>query len=353
MPTSLLSELSEHIAQDGCQSVCFAWTCELIDTELLKDQLALIERVVQQAGLSDHQITLIFNNTVNLDQIHTPYVKHQLNFWRAVAYWHKYFNPEQEFAKQWHAGNQALFLIGKPDSCHRAGWLCSMIHSDLLDQLIYSFNPGLNTPIQERTQQMFDSLGWNVDAAAFGETYQRWLDITVETITPGCGVSLHYTGFPFRHELYQDTSLSLVSETETSKNLISPPGAQYAWSTEKIWRAIANHHPFVAICQPELIEYLTDAGYNVWDHLLVHDQLTANRQTDWNVRLKLANENVKYFLNGPQCGVQVVAEKNAMLMDQHVQQDIDRIFHADTEVFSQFISDVKYGNLVEKYDPDK
>jgi len=72
--------------------------------------------------------------------------------------------------------------------------------------------------------------------------------------------SNHYIGYPYDPMLYKMTNISIVAETHFSDNQEFHP-------TEKIYRAIANMHPFIIASTPYFLTKLHKKGYKTFDTL--------------------------------------------------------------------------------------
>ena len=131
--------------------------------------------------------------------------------------------------------------------------------------------------------------------------------------------SNHYGGFPFDHQLYKNTNLSVVSET---LNFVT-------WNTEKIYRAMLNNHPFVIASESGHSRYLQLMGFESFDRFFAvpdYDSIT-----DLNSRLDAVVTNVKHFDPDPE-PIQFLIEKNIQRLHQlaaYYTDNIDRALSTD------------------------
>jgi hypothetical protein len=181
--------------------------------------------------------------------------------------------PTQQFNNQWNqTASQILFLTGKPHKANRALLLSKFYEAGKLDQLVWSLHTDqyMNAILQrqyfahyttQQFQDFLDSAVKNPDQANIWYQYQN----------------CHFHGFPFDHELYSQTSLSLVSETD-----YWPTNTH--WITEKTWRTMANHHPFVFAGTDDSIRYLESLGFNLFRDYIHPDLL--NGEQDLHRRLE-------------------------------------------------------------------
>ncbi len=77
----------------------------------------------------------------------------------------------------------------------------------------------------------------------------------------------HYLGYPYDTDLYRNTKFSVVAETHVGKKF----NRDTFWPTEKIYRAIINHHPFVVLSTKDFLYNLREKGYKtfyeIWDEM--------------------------------------------------------------------------------------
>lgn len=333
---------------------------EQININTINAIIKSIKRLAKLRGQKLNNITLVVNDTINVAKVkNTDGIRvTAINFYRMVVYYHKYHatryinstKVRQKFNTTYKPNqHQALFLVGKPYQPHRTPILIEAIERGLKNRLVYSWNPGKpGSEVFNRVKECVARVIGERDMVDFGNQHHSWLDISKDFPVINKEENFfHYSGFPFDKELFKNTSLSIVPET----NHIKTEDLDLSWTTEKIWRAIANHHPFVLIGEPGIVSRLRSFGYDTWDAFLKHDQYYAN--SFWNnidnQATKLAVDNVEYFLNQDLCidNISDIAKNNSDLMDQQTKEEIAVTFDNDYSKFEFFISSGQHSNLDE------
>ena len=122
------------------------------------------------------------------------------------------------------------------------------------------------------------------------------------------GGSIHYGGFPYNADLYQQTSFRLISETQ-----FELPGP---WITEKTWTTIANHHPFIMASNSGTLDRLERVGIKTFkNYLEIPDYENIINTND---RISAIVENTKFW------------SKNIHKQHEEIGQDVKH----NVEVFS-------------------
>jgi hypothetical protein len=206
--------------------------------------------------------------------------------------------------------NKFLFLMGKAFKPHRIGLLHRFYKQAMLtkDQAVWSFYDDVSV----------ETLKEHVPGATTAELQDLLLNYK-QSPDSVCPISNHYGGFPFDHQLYADTNLSVVSETLNS----------VAWNTEKIYRTMLNNHPFVIASAAGHSRYLQLMGFETFDQFFAvpdYDSIT-----DLNCRLDAVVANVKQFDPG-QPQIPVLIEKNLLRLHEladHYAHSIDQALDTD------------------------
>lgn len=330
---------------------------EQIDVNVVNKVISILKEHAKEKKQKLSNIKLIVNDTADLSKLkNLDGIKvFSINFYRMLTYYYKYQEhpkkTDQQFNNEYIGkNNKALFLMGKPHQPHRTPVLVELINRNLKDKLVYSWSPGSPKShvfklVKNIVTKIFEG---EIDFYNFSQLYAQRLDISEQTpifnLNETC---YHYTGFPFDVSLYKNTSLSIISETNHSSYL----DINFPWTTEKLWRAIANRHPFILVGECGIITKLRKLGYETWDSFLKYDQYTAN--SFWNITdrkaVEMAVDNIEYFLSSDKCidTIKQLTKKNADLMDQHVSEEIDKVFGGDLELFRNFVKESKYLNLSE------
>jgi hypothetical protein len=179
------------------------------------------------------------------------------------------------------SSKKALFLIGKSEKINRIGLLAKLYDAGQLEKIEWSLyvNEGiikkLRNILSHYSDEEFDN---------FLSTCVKDLDPIKKQLQPE---SSHYDGFPYDVKLYENTLLSIISETDYD----SPE----VWITEKTWRAIANSHPFVMASVPGTLKKLKLMGFKTFENYMKieeYDSILNNQD-----RLTAIVENIEFFID--------------------------------------------------------
>jgi hypothetical protein len=208
----------------------------------------VVNYVSKLGQIIDQDIKLIVSNVCEYEFDHTHV--YQLDYF-LVKTFIKIIEDVHPINLNWnHSADKALFLMGKAEKPHRFGLLARLYEHRLLDQLEWSFYA--DHGIIEQCRKMLPHYS--------DYNFKKFLNICVRDLDPiekqiQYSTS-HYGGFPYDVSLYENTCLSIISETEFHR---VPAG--YEWITEKTWRAIANRHPFVMASSPGTLSKLKSFGF--------------------------------------------------------------------------------------------
>ena len=157
--------------------------------------------------------------------------------------------PTQILNADWHHYNKKfLFLMGKSQKPHRIGLLYKLYKQGLLnfDRSIWSFYDDIS--LEDSKKYLSKDTDVH-DLGLFLNEYKRQPDQVIPT-------NGHYGGFPFDANMYASTNISIVSETHNDT---------LPWNTEKIYRAILNHHPFLIAGSQGHTQHLNKMGFHTFD----------------------------------------------------------------------------------------
>lgn len=213
---------------------------------------------------------------------------------------------QQQVNTSWKFKNKKiLFLMGKAYRTHRIGLLYQMYKHGLLNE--------------ERSTWSCQKLDFDLSREFLPRTLtdddvKKFLNVcyreadSASIVIRDNGIT-HYGGFPFDENLYKTTNVSLISET-----LFSGP----AFVTEKTYRAIVNHHPFVVASACGQNNELQQQGFFTFDEFMTHPQY--NSSTKRVQSLDEIIENIKNFDPvGPDIErINTMIEHNAVQFDQLV-----------------------------------
>ena len=227
--------------------------------------LACLEKFfnVIKARPSTSRLLLVTDNwwqsyAVNLQQFGLDdilYIDYFLyRAYREIVYFKKYkTNPE------WNSDtNKFLFLTGFPNKLNRFRLLWKFHTAGLLNCCEWSFNlPQSHTVLQQLTRDSVPELSQHEFDALVNKLQRQADHVSMDTQNE----VVTYIGQDYDVRLYQQTSFSVVPET-----FFKTTGP--AWLTEKTWKAIINHHPFIIAGDKQSLSRLNDMGFDTFEKYL-------------------------------------------------------------------------------------
>ena len=273
----------------------------------------VVNYVSKLGQITDRDIKLILSNVCEYEFDHTHV--YQLDYF-LVKTFIKIIEDVHPTNLNWnHSADKALFLMGKAEKAHRFGLLARLYEHRLLDQLEWSFYA--DQGIIERCRKMLPHYS--------DYNFKKFLNICVRDLDPiekqMQYSTSHYGGFPYDVSLYENTCLSIISETEFHR---VPAG--YEWITEKTWRAIANRHPFVMASSPGTLSKLKSFGFRTFENYMIESEY--DQIVDEDKRLDAVVNNVKYFMNTRHNHIDSIAidvEHNFQLFNQLARLEIAKL----------------------------
>jgi hypothetical protein len=191
-----------------------------------------------------------------------------------------------------HSAKKALFLIGKAEKTNRIGLLSKFYDRDALEKIEWSLYT--NNGISNRCRNI---LSYYTD-----KEFDNFLKTCVKDLDPIKKQlqieSSHYNGFPYDTALYENTLLSIISETiydqenNTADPILISNNAQI---TEKTWRTIANRHPFVMASTPGTLKKLKAMGFKTFENYMKitdYDSIVNDQ-----ARLTAIADNTEFFID--------------------------------------------------------
>ena len=263
--------------------------------------------------VTDRDIKLILSNVCEyrFDHAHVYHLDYFLvkTFIKIILEGHPANNSWNPLA------TKALFLPGKAEKIHRVGLMAKLYEHQLLDRLEWSFYTDKGI-----TDQCRKILNYYSD-----RNFNKFLNVCIRDLDPIKKEmqynTSHYGGFPYDVKLYENTCLSIISETEFCALPIG-----YAWITEKTWRTIANRHPFVMAASSGTLTKLKSLGFRTFENYMLHQEY--DQLTDDYARLQAIVTNVEYFMNTYHDHVDSIAadvEHNFQLFDQLARSEIAKL----------------------------
>lgn len=234
---------------------------ELYPSGLLQQHVQYIHRYCTQ----ENYLHFHFCNLAQLQdtKFHHPYVIPYAFFKHKIL--HSVDHQDQKFSTKWNRDKfRGLFLSGKSDKLNRImpliqfkeleilntndmEWSLHYVNSqvDAITDVVHKANRDAQEPIRSKKF-----------VAKFLKRHARNPD---QISHVKAGGAFHHDGVPFDHTLYENTSFSFISESN------SCPETGSNWITEKTWRAILNHHPFIMFAEPRMLECLSKQGYRTFE----------------------------------------------------------------------------------------
>lgn len=155
-----------------------------------------------------------------------------------------------------------LFLIGKPDKPHRLRLLWKFFQQSLDQHAVYALHLPENLPIlyskchnilADLTQLEFDN---------FIKTCRRDLDDIDYIVNDLSFQSIDLHHMKYNVKLYTDTAFSVISESDFFGSKVKPH------ITEKTFKAIVNHHPFIVAGDTGTLDILHRYGLVTYEQFL-------------------------------------------------------------------------------------
>lgn len=174
-----------------------------------------------------------------------------------------------------------LFLMGKHYKPHRLGLLYKLYRQNLLTD---------NRCVWSCVKLDIDSVRPHLPGILTDQEITDFLEVcyrlpdSADIIYQDDG-GTHYGGFPFDENLYKTTNISLISETEFYGKKV--------FITEKTYRAIANHHPFVIASVQDQNKALQEMGFFTFEEFMTNPLYDNMSSSD--LKLNAIVQNVKDF----------------------------------------------------------
>lgn len=236
----------------------------------------------------------------------------------AVRFYHDVIeNKKSQVNDRWMADHQRfLFLTGKPQKPNRLRLLYKLDQSRLLGHCEWSlFVNGRSRQLARRyLPELTDS-----QYQEFIDSHQRNPDRIAYIGTK----TFRHDSETYDHRLYADTSFSVIAETTFENRAHNP------FITEKTWRAMANHHPFIMAADTGTLSHLESLGFRTFREYLARPDYDG--LTDIEQRLQAVVENVRYWTENIQKHADDIkrdVQHNYDLYLQHSRAHIDIIDQA-------------------------
>ncbi len=244
---------------------------------------------------------------------------HCINTWAYITYKHSLTMHRNKWCPDI---KKALFLIGKPLKRQRIGLMHHFYVNKLLDYLDYSlYFPSNKSNINAIKELNIDYLQDDRYIDSFLSDIQKpSLDIDISK----CYDTniFEYTGFPTNLKYYKNTCLSIVSEN----SFVMEPVTKYMpYLTEKLYRAMIHHHPFIIIGDYGTNEHLLSLGYKTFDKFfLPYTNRISNEAEfilDWTVK------SVKHFMDNLDCNIDEIRDMITHNYNHYMSQTENELKH--------------------------
>lgn len=214
--------------------------------------------------------------------------------------------------------NKFLFLLGKPAKPNRIRLLKKFVDADLINQCDWSFinfknQIRLNRRLREQLPELSDA-SFN----SFVQTYKRDLD-QVQIYKDFKEFELNSMYYDVG--IYRNTDFSIIAETTFSNKPVVNP-----WVTEKTWKTILNHHPFIFAGDVGGLAYIRSLGFETYDHMLAvpHYDEISNIED----RLNAIVINTRYWLENDFHQEQIeIAHFNLTRLKELYKENLDKILN--------------------------
>lgn len=176
---------------------------------------------------------------------------------------------------------KGLFTPGKIERPHRILLMSKLWEHDLLKSMEYSFYCPESVKNQVRKIINYDNDKFN------NFLYESLKSLDFKKPVEG---SFQYNGFPYNPKIYENTSFSIITESDFS-GCVEGKYQFMPKITEKTYRAIVNFHPFIQVWYPGIIEKLQVKGFKTFEEYMLNPDY--HTISDINERVDQAIKNIQ------------------------------------------------------------
>lgn len=295
---NLINDLDNFVPIKDTQGLAILLIREkYINKDLINIILPKIYQLLEQRAITDFKIVTnswqyddnIFNQFNNLVFCHS----FLLRTFEKIGQRGHYIN-------QWNRNaNRVLFLTGKPYKYQRIGLAFKFyIKPALHSSMDWSFFAD-TSKLEEYKTWILDQYT-EQEYSDFINTFQRNLD---PDTNPYYQESMNFYGYDYNLNLFNNTSLSVISETEfdvieylditSTGDKVNP----YCIISEKTWKTILNRHPFIMAGRVDIIPKLKSLGFRTFENYFkIPEYYSIN---DINDRLNAIVENTEHYIMNP------------------------------------------------------
>ena len=252
-----------------------------------------IEKITLLTGMCEDSGNFLKNNGINFD----------IEFFNFTHWMVAKGYENRPASPKWNStANKFLFLGGVPSRHNRITLLSKLYDAELLSRAEWSFFPPWTAQDQEWCRQALSHYT--------NEEYETFLNFSNRTIDDAYNNAKDYSrlsGLELKkNNTYNETYLSNVGYIDpnifsnTVLSIVSegnayPPADNFRFLTEKIWRPIANRHPFILAGYQEQVEFAKSLGLKTFEqYFLVPDYYKIDNEFE---RLDCIVQNVQHFMS--------------------------------------------------------
>ena len=246
------------------------------------------------------------------------------NFLLLTGYIYTVLEKSQETNRSWNnVATKGLYMPGKPDRPHRAKLMGKLWEQNKLNKLEWSFSM---TNVEESNLRKH-YLDYPDDKfQQFKKDCIKNLDLYP---TSGNDDTFTYNGYPYDHQLYENTSFSVISESDFSANL----NGVFEWFpklTEKTYRTIVNRHPFICSWYPGMVDHIESLGFKSFKEY----QMNPNYNNIQNLdkRIDATVHNISFF--------NIAANKPNVV--NKIREDVEYNYHHFMNLASKEFEKIKW-----------
>ena len=204
---------------------------------------------------------------------------------------HRLFNAEHNCTYVSNAPKDCRMLIGKP-KLHRLVFMHELWQEGLLNNSVTSIliDPGDADEIAEQVANCYQNLGMSCSSVQSIADMLHTLGGSPDNVNyyywkDQHGPNNHCPGYPYDCNTFANTGFSVIPETHYFSQ-----DSSLCFVTEKTYKAIYNHHPFVIFGSSGMLEGLHNKGYKTFGTIINEDY--DNKDTD-QARIKKSIDAVK------------------------------------------------------------
>lgn len=238
-------------------------------------------------------------------------------------------NNESKQSVNWDSNStKFLFFTGKPNRSHRIGTMYKFYEENYLDKMNWSFFmfDEMRDDAKSQLRQCF-----SISDEKFDEFVSSSLN-DPEGINELYTKTQHYDGIPYNFKNYDNALFSVI--TETGYNPLFGPEYNAVWITEKTWKPIINHLPFIVISSDNnFVKKINEYGFKTFDYL--YSSLEYDKMLYMHFKIPMFFEQVDMMY------------KNIKNYRERVWEDVQYNYKLLQDMHDTQMTDIEY--LIKKY----